>query len=120
MESFATKVVNFFESHCCPGSTCLVTAGDDDTLPPDSEKRNLVNQMTLASSYTKSKEDGKHKSFTSPEYTPVEGDVKEEIPLENQASPESVKDSKSQDGGGNAQDSGTTDNRDAPSKLCTM
>ena len=60
MESLATAVVHFFESRCCRGSTCLATGGDE-SLPPDSEKRNLVNQMALGSSYTNSKDDDKAK-----------------------------------------------------------
>ena len=88
MESLATHIVHFFESRCCPGSTCLVTKTDDDSSPPDSERRNLVNQMALATTYTKSKDEEKEKdkSFMTPEYTPIEGNIQEDIPMENKAS----------------------------------
>ncbi len=89
----ATKVVNFFESHCCPGSTCLTT-GQDDSLPADSEKRNLVNQMATGSSYMGTDDLAKDKSFSTPQYTPVEGSVKEDIPMKNKESEEPASESK--------------------------
>ena len=69
-EALATKVVVFFESHWCPGSACLRTGGNED-----SEKKNLVNQMALSSSYTQP-EDSKDKEKDSPlkaSYTPLDG-----------------------------------------------
>ena len=120
MESLATAVVHFFESRCCPGSTCLVTGGDD-SLPPDSEKRNLVNQMALGSSYTNSKNDDKtnDKSFMTPQYTPIEGAIKEEIPMESPAS-QSTTDSQSQDGDEDDKESSTVEDKSTKGKLCTL
>ena len=120
MESLATAVVHFFESRCCPGSTCLVTGGDD-SLPPDSEKRNLVNQMALGSSYTNSKNDDKtkDKSFMTPQYTPIEGAIKEEIPMESPAS-QSKTDSQSEDGDEDDKESSTVEDKSTKGKLCTL
>ena len=120
MESLATAVVHFFESRCCPGSTCLVTGGDD-SLPPDSEKRNLVNQMALGSSYTNSKNDDKtkDKSFMTPQYTPIEGAIKEEIPMESPAS-QSKTDSQSQNGDEDDKESNTVEDKSTKGNLCAL
>ena len=118
VESLATAVVHFFESRCCRGSTCLVTGGDE-SLPPDSEKRNLVNQMALGSSYTNSKDDDKarDKSFMAPQYIPIEGAVKEEIPMESPAS-QSKTDSQSQNEDDN--ESSTVEDKSTKGKLPTL
>ena len=120
MESLATAVVHFFESRCCPGSTCLVTGGDD-SLPPDSEKRNLVNQMALGSSYTNSKngDKTKDKSFMTPQYTPIEGAIKEEIPMESPAS-QSNTDSPSQNDDDDDKESSTVEDKSTKGKLLTL
>ncbi len=87
-EALVTKLVVFCESNWCPGSACLLTGGKED-----GEKKNLVNQMALSSSYTQP-EGSKDKEKDSPlkaSYTPLY-EAGEDIAMQETSSKSDLKD----------------------------